>query len=600
MNKEKLKNVIAISIISLLVLGVVGVSYAYFRLQIEGSGNDIVLDTGDLRLRYTDGKEITLSNAMPGDSVSKTVTVENIGTRDVTYQLNWSDLINTIQNYEIHVTLECKSYTGYGTSNQAESGECNRIYRAVPISDISTSALIKNNISIKAGITHEYNITVTFDDKDYDQSSNMKKSFTGKVDIQEYNAPKPVYCTYDGTPSNGTTYVNGIYTYTYNSTSKTWRVQLTDKDSTDPITEAPCTFVNQIPIISMSNMFSDSKSTSIDVSSFNTSNIIYMNSMFYGSTATEIKGLENFDTSNVTDMSSMFKNSKTSLLNLSNLDTSKVTNMYMMFYGSTASSLDVSSFDTSKVTSMEYMFDGAKATEIKGLENFDTSNVKYMGFMFVDLKVSVLNVSSFDTSNVTNMALMFAGAAVNEIKGLENFDTSKVTNMNRMFDECTAEILDVSSFDTSNLTSMNAMFSRTVATEIKGIENFDTSNVTNMGLMFNDSKVTELNLSNFDTSKVISMSYMFNGCSAIESLDVSSFNTSNVTNMNMMFSSCNKLKTIYVSDNFVTDSVTSTADLFFNDYALIGGNGTKFASNRTSITYARIDTADTPGYFTKK
>ena len=195
MKKEKIKNFIALGVILLLVLAIVGVSYAYFRLQIEGSGNDIVLDTGDLRQKYTDGKEISLSNAVPGDSVSKTVTVENIGTRDVTYQLNWSDLINTIENYELHVTLECKSYTGYGTNNQTESGECNRIYRAVPISDTSTSALIKNNISIAKGVTHEYNITVTFDDKDYDQSSNMKKSFSGKVDISEYNSPKPIYCT---------------------------------------------------------------------------------------------------------------------------------------------------------------------------------------------------------------------------------------------------------------------------------------------------------------------------------------------------------------------------------------------------------------------
>ena len=600
MNKEKIKNVIAISIISLLVLGVVGVSYAYFRLQIEGSGNDIVLDTGDLKLRYTDGKEITLSNAMPGDSVSKTVTVENIGTRDVTYQLNWSDLINTIENYELHVTLECKSYTGYGTSNQTESGTCNKIYRAVPISDTSTSALIKNNISIKAGITHEYNITVTFDDKDYDQSSNMKKSFSGKVDIQEYSGPKPVYCIYDGTPSNGDTYEKGIYTYTYNSTSKTWRVQLTDKDSTEPITEVPCTFVNQFPIISMSNMFSDSKSTSIDVSNFNTNNITSMYKMFSNASATEIKGLDSFDTSNVIDMSQMFYNNKATSLNLNSFDTSKVTSMYMMFNGSKVTSLDLSSFDTSKVTNMSYMFSSSSATEIKGLENFDTSNVKNMGFMFASLKVSVLNVSGFDTSNVNNMALMFASTAVNEIKGLENFDTSKVTNMNRMFDGCTAEILDVSSFDTRNLTSMNAMFNRTSSVKIIGLENFDTSNVTNMNGMFSNSKVTELNLSSFNTSNVINMDYMFYGCSAIESLDVSSFNTSNVTNMDMMFSSCYKLKTIYVSDNFVTDSVTSTAALFFNDYALVGGNGTKFASNKTSITYARIDTADTPGYFTKK
>lgn len=48
----------AVGVIILLLLAIVGVSYAYFRLQIEGFGKDVVMDTGDLRLRYTDGKEM--------------------------------------------------------------------------------------------------------------------------------------------------------------------------------------------------------------------------------------------------------------------------------------------------------------------------------------------------------------------------------------------------------------------------------------------------------------------------------------------------------------------------------------------------------------
>ena len=523
MNKEKIKNVIAISIISLLVLGVVGVSYAYFRLQIEGSGNDIVLDTGDLRLRYTDGKEISLSNAMPGDSVSKTVTVENIGTRDVTYQLNWSDLINTIQNYELHVTMECKSYTGYGTSNQTESGECNRIYRAVPISDTSTSALIKNNISIKAGITHEYNITVTFDDKDYDQSSNMKKSFSGKVDISEYNAPKPVYCTYDGTPSNGDTYVNGIYTYTYSSSKSNWSVVLTDKTSTNPVTEAPCTYINDVPLKSLNSIFSNSKASLIDVSSFDTSNVENMGAMFWNNEATEIKGFENFDTSNVIDM-------------------------HGMFYGSKATSLNLSSFDTSNVTDMSNMFYCCRfLSKIIGLENWNTHNVTTMKTMFQAVPLSSLDLSNWDTSNVTDMTSMFQDISLSSLD-LSNWNTSKVTSMDRMFYSA-----DIISLDLSN---------------------FDTSDVTDMAGMFASTKVTKLDLTSFDTS--------------------------NVTYMNSMFEYCNNLTTIYVSVNFDTSNVTSDSNMFKNSTKLVGGSGTKYDSSHVDKEYARIDTAENPGYFTKK
>ena len=338
MNKEKIKNVIAISIISLLVLGVVGVSYAYFRLQIEGSGNDIVLDTGDLRLKYTDGKEISLSNAMPGDSVSKTVTVENIGTRDVKYSLYWDELINTIMHYELNYTMECKSYKNYGTSSQVESGTCNKIFGKVPLTEsemtplsasvqtvdetTSISALIKSKILIESGITHEYTITVSFDNLDYDQSYNMKKSFTGKISVREYSVPTPVYCTFDGELEQGTTFTKGIYTYSYKQGGRFnpmaqglewhdmdengWGVQLNDKTSTTPITEVPCTYINEVPITSMSQMFSRSQINEIiGLETWNVRNVKTMDWMFDTTNITSID-LSNFNTSNVTNMNNMF------------------------------------------------------------------------------------------------------------------------------------------------------------------------------------------------------------------------------------------------------------------------------------------------------
>ena len=40
--------------------------------------------------------------------------------------------------------------------------------------------------------------------------------------------------------------------------------------------------------------------------------------------------------------------------------------------------------------------------------------------------------------------------------------------------------------------------------------------------------------------------------------------------------------------------------MFTNCTSLVGGNGTTYNSNMDGITYARIDTADNPGYFTYK
>ncbi|MGN1301151.1 MAG: BspA family leucine-rich repeat surface protein, partial [Clostridia bacterium] len=108
--------------------------------------------------------------------------------------------------------------------------------------------------------------------------------------------------------------------------------------------------------------------TSLDVSSFDTSNVTTMAGMF-GSGAnatmelTEIKGLDKFDTSKVTDMYAMFKKcTKLTSLDLSSFDTSNVTTMQSMFNGcSSLTSLDVSNFDTSNVTTMAYMFNSCSS-----------------------------------------------------------------------------------------------------------------------------------------------------------------------------------------------------------------------------------------------
>jgi surface protein len=113
--------------------------------------------------------------------------------------------------------------------------------------------------------------------------------------------------------------------------------------------------------MSMANMFANCSSLqSIDLSSFNTSNVTNMSSMFANCSSLQSIDLSSFDTSNVTNMSYMFNNN-TSLqsIDLSSFDTSKVTNMsYMFNYCYSLQSIDLSSFNTSNVTNMSYMFNG--------------------------------------------------------------------------------------------------------------------------------------------------------------------------------------------------------------------------------------------------
>ena len=95
---------------------------------------------------------------------------------------------------------------------------------------------------------------------------------------------------------------------------------------------------NTSKVTNMGGMFSFSKATTLDLSSFDTSNVESMAEMFNGSAATEIKGLNHFNTSKVSSMSSMFTGSKVATLNLSSFDTSNVTlvNMSDIFRNSAA------------------------------------------------------------------------------------------------------------------------------------------------------------------------------------------------------------------------------------------------------------------------
>ena len=244
-------------------------------------------------------------------------------------------------------------------------------------------------------------------------------------------------CTTTDTLADNLKFVDGQYTYTYNSSSQGWSVVLTDKTSTDSVTTELCGMINDKPIVSMSYMFMYSKATNLDLSSFDTSNVTKMDGMFWSSAATSLD-LSSFDTSNVTSMYEMFRYSKATNLDLSGFNTSNVTNMERMFSYSKATTLDLSSFDTLNVTSMYNMFGYSAATS--------------------------LDLSSFNTSKVTNMKYMFSESAATEIKGLENFNTSEVTNMSRMFFGSKLTSLDLSNFDTSKVTDMRYMFLGSKAT----------------------------------------------------------------------------------------------------------------------------------------
>ncbi|MGR3916534.1 BspA family leucine-rich repeat surface protein [Pediococcus acidilactici] len=148
-------------------------------------------------------------------------------------------------------------------------------------------------------------------------------------------------------------------------------------------------------------------------------------------------------------------------MDIEDFNTSKITNMAYMFLSTAFDELDLSNFDTSQVTTMFGMFDGARELHMLSVKNFDTSKVTNMGYMFSGIAVSELDLSSFDTSNVSNMGGMFDGTTKLNKLDVSNFDTTKVTTMEYMFANTAVSQLDISPFTIGDGVNTSNMFQDT-------------------------------------------------------------------------------------------------------------------------------------------
>ena len=337
-----------------------------------------------------------------------------------------------------------------------------------------------------------------------------------------------------------------------------------------------------------------------NINLLNTSNVKNMAHMFDSNSNLKNLNLSTFNTSNVVNMESMFEN----CINLESINisfnTEKVTNMKNMFkICKKITSLDLSTFNTRKVTDMNGMFGGCEELITLNISSFKTENVIHFENMFNACKrIESLDLSHFDTSNAINMESMFRLCNRLSTLNLSSFNTSKVARMTFMFEEC------------SELTELN-------------LSNFSTVNCRYMDYMFyNCTDLESLNISNFDTRNVISINGMFQNCQSLTELDISSFDTRNIGThltwgMDALFSNCSSLTKIYASELFTIPLDSNGNEfkikvMFSGCINLVGGNGFEYNGtiyindeyiydgSHYDNMYARINTASTNGYFTKK
>lgn len=230
--------------------------------------------------------------------------------------------------------------------------------------------------------------------------------------------------------------------------------------------------------------------------------------------------------------------------------------------------------DETHTTCSKWFSGCTNLTSIEGIENLNTSNVKYMNEMFGQCS----NLETLD---------------------LSHFNTEKVENMSNMFNGCTKlRDLNISSFNTENVTNMYGMFYGCSSLDSLDLSHFNTRYVRNdqMNYMFNGcSSLSSLDVSNFTTDKPgMQLDGLFQGCSSLQTLDLSSFDISGAGSVNYLFDGCSALQTIYVSDLFKIKYGVKSSNMFRDCHLLKGA--ISFEPTKKDETYANYKS----GYLTKK
>ena len=476
-------------------------------------------------------------------------------------------------------------------------------------------------------------------------------------------ASKENPCTFEGNLVQGAQFVNGQYTYrymqrkTYNSwanvTLDGWGVALTDNTSTDAVTSKLCTSINDKPIVYMDYMFYYSKAESIDLSSFDTSNVVSMNYMFY-----YVKNVEELD--------------------LSSFDTRNVTTINYMFYGlDKLKELDIIGFDLSSVTGSDnFIRDLTAAKKIVlphvmpssysvYLPNIyaDENNVRYFYFskytdpdMNGKTLIYVDDLYLFNNGGSVNAKMKtLAGGAENikefkmsteqpsdEIMSNSNNNVSyfsygpKVvmwyesgtiyyySNNHKVYlsDYASSffsgltniEYIELDNIDASLVKEITYFFSNcgynSTSIRISGIDSFEFTKDVKANNMFayvgyNSNSINIENLKDFDVSNIVEADDMFTyfGNKAREiNLDLSGWHFAKLKKLNYIFEhlgyECQKI-TIDCSD-WKIDVATEMRQVFFS----VGYGGKEIDINVTGWTFPNVTTTyaffETCGYAAQK
>ena len=173
--KEKKYLILGISII---LISIIGITFAYFSTSILGDRKKVSVDMAELKIIFTNGDAIEATNVSAEDNLDivKTFSVENKTKYDYEYNIVIEELINTFKTKGFLVYKITSTDGGYNMADFVD----------VPKSSKATDTILANYITIPAKSIHNYTIEIKYiNSESFNQNIDMGAQLKGKIFISK-------------------------------------------------------------------------------------------------------------------------------------------------------------------------------------------------------------------------------------------------------------------------------------------------------------------------------------------------------------------------------------------------------------------------------
>lgn len=206
------KNTVLLTVIAVatLLVAVVGATFAYFSAKVtEVNKTETVLKSAELGITFTGTQEITADSIQPGWTADKVFTVENTSDYDMTFDINFTNVVNNFSRvsdltYSVTAKYIASTNDGYTTSSTVQQvGMEDTGVSSATKTDFSASGtlpvdgsvsgsnvVLGTNVTkvvrvfIPAHTTQEFTMTVAYAYySDIDQNEDQGKVFRTTVNV---------------------------------------------------------------------------------------------------------------------------------------------------------------------------------------------------------------------------------------------------------------------------------------------------------------------------------------------------------------------------------------------------------------------------------